>query len=69
MRLASTHRVISAAPLAMPEGYSCVRDDVWAASPEVWTQTFWPQGVSVAPLSLHELFLAHARTDAPKSAA
>jgi len=67
--LASTHRVISPAPLVMPEGYHCVRDDVWTASPEVWSQTFWPGGVTVAPLSLHELFLAHARTDVTKSAA
>jgi ABC-2 type transport system ATP-binding protein len=67
--LASTRRVISPAPLIMPEGFSCVREDVWTAAPEAWTQASWPEGVSVAPVSLHELFLAHARSDVPKSAA
>ena len=67
--LSSTRRVATPTSLPMPAGFARVRDDVWTASPEAWTQTFWPEGVTVAPLSLHDLFLAHALRDTAKSAA
>jgi ABC-2 type transport system ATP-binding protein len=67
--LSSTRRVVAPSPLPMPAGFARVRDDVWTATPDAWAQTFWPGGVTVTPLSLHDLFLAHALRDTTKSAA
>lgn len=71
--LASVRRVTSPTPLAMPEGFACVRGDVWSAAPGAWAQAAWPEGVTVSLLSLHDLFLAHALTGGaqagPKDAA
>lgn len=67
--LSSTRRVVSPTPLPLPEGFSRVREEVWAATPDAWAQATWPDGVTVTPLSLHELFLAHALRDPAKSAA
>lgn len=64
--LASVRRVTSAAPLALPEAFRCVRGDVWAAPPEAWAQAPWPEGVTVSSLSLHDVFLAYALTGAAK---
>lgn len=67
--LASVRRVTSAAPLLVPDGFTHLRDDVWTAAPETWAMASWPEGVTVSALSLHDVFLAYARTDAVKGAA
>lgn len=67
--LASVRRVVSPTPIALPEGFTCVRDDVWTAAPDAWAQASWPEGVTLERVSLHDVFLAHARTDPTKSAA
>jgi ABC-2 type transport system ATP-binding protein len=73
--LASARRVVGLAPspqpsppsgererLTMPPGFTCVRDDVWTAAPEAWAAATWPEGVTLEQVSLHDLFLAYART-------
>ena len=47
-----------------PPGFVRVRADVWQAEPELWATTPWPEGTRVEPLSLEQIFLAFARTDA-----
>jgi ABC-2 type transport system ATP-binding protein len=61
--LASVRRVLSPMPLALPVGFTQVRGEVWHAAPEHWASMPWPEGTSVEPLSLADLFLAYARTD------
>lgn len=60
--LASARKVVSALPFEPGPGFTRVRDDVWTAAPEAWAQAGWPEGVTVEPVSLHDLFLAYART-------
>jgi ABC-2 type transport system ATP-binding protein len=67
--LASARRVTSAAPLLLPAGFTRLRDDVWIAAPESWAQATWPEGVTLTPVSLHDLFLAYALPDANRSTA
>ena len=62
-------RVRSAAPLDPPPGFTRVRGDVWLADGSLWAAAMWPDGTSVEPLPLEEIFLAFARTDAPAAAA
>jgi ABC-2 type transport system ATP-binding protein len=54
---------------APPPGFSVVRGDVFRAAPEAWAATAWPEGTQVQSLSLEEVFLAFARTDAVSTAA
>jgi len=58
-------RVRSLTPLDPPAGFARVRADVWQADATLWSATPWPDGTSVEPLPLEEIFLAFARTDAP----
>jgi len=67
--LASARRVVSALPFEPGPGFTCVRDDVWTAEPEAWPldsaredRPGWPEGVTLERVSLHDLFLAYART-------
>src|SRR5690606_34987490 len=54
----------------LPSGFERVRDGVWhAADPDVWAALEQSDAVTVEPLSLHEIFLAFARTDPGLSAA
>jgi len=62
-------RVRSLAPLELPSGFTRVRADVWLADGALWSTVSWPDGTSVEPLPLEEIFLAFARTDAPADAA
>jgi len=62
-------RVRSAAPLEPPPGFARVRGDVWLADGALWSAASWPDGTSVEPLPLEEIFLAFARTDAALGAA
>ena len=62
-------RVRSVVPLEPPPGFTRVRGDVWLADGALWTAAAWPEGTSVEPLPLEEIFLAFARTDAPVDAA
>ena len=62
-------RVRSSAPLELPPGFTRVRADVWLADGTLWSAASWPEGTSVEPLPLEEIFLAFARTDAPADAA
>ena len=62
-------RVRSAVPLELPPGFTRVRGDVWLADGALWSAASWPEGTSVEPLPLEEIFLAFARTDAPVDAA
>jgi ABC-2 type transport system ATP-binding protein len=55
--------------LDMPPGFTRVRGNVWHAEPELWDTTPWPTGAAVTRLSLEDIFLAYARTDAPLAAA
>jgi ABC-2 type transport system ATP-binding protein len=61
-------RVSSVGPLELPAGFARVRGDVWQADGTVWSATSWPEGTSVEPLPLEEIFLAFARTDASADA-
>ncbi|MDP3232440.1 MAG: ABC transporter ATP-binding protein [Myxococcales bacterium] len=59
-------------PQLLPEllpGFEVVRGDVWRATPEVWSATPFPEGTVIEPLSLEDVFLAFARTDALATAA
>jgi ABC-2 type transport system ATP-binding protein len=58
--LASVRRVRSAGPVVMPEGFDLVRAGVWQAPPAAWAAASWQEGVTVEPLTLHEVFLAWA---------
>ena len=62
-------RVRSLAPLEPPAGFARVRGDVWLAEGALWSTASWPEGTSIEPLPLEEVFLAFARTDAPVDAA
>jgi hypothetical protein len=61
-------RVRSPAPLEPPAGFTRVRGDVWLADGSLWAAAAWPDGVSIEPLPLEEVFLAFARTDASAAA-
>ena len=61
-------RVRSGAPLEPPHGFTRVRGDVWLADGALWSAASWPDGTSVEPLPLEEIFLAFARTDAAAGA-
>jgi ABC-2 type transport system ATP-binding protein len=58
---ATVQRVRSTQPLLLPPGFTCVRDDVWQASPELWAAAAWPEGTTLEALSLEDIFLAFAR--------
>ncbi len=60
--LSSTRRVVSALPFEPGPGFTRVRDDVWTAAPEAWTLLAGLEGVTFERVSLHDLFLAYART-------
>ena len=62
-------RVRTPAPLEPPPGFTRVRGDVWLADGSLWSAAAWPEGTSVEPLPLEEIFLAFARTDAALGAA
>jgi len=62
-------RVRSPVPLEPPQGVTRVRADVWLADGSLWAAAAWPEGTSIEPLPLEEIFLAFARTDAPLGAA
>ena len=62
-------RVRSSVPLDPPQGFARVRGDVWLADGALWGAAAWPEGTSVEPLQLEEIFLAFARTDAPAAGA
>jgi ABC-2 type transport system ATP-binding protein len=62
-------RIRSAVPLEPPVGFTRVRADVWHADGASWAAASWPEGASVEPLPLEEIFLAFARTDTPADAA
>jgi ABC-2 type transport system ATP-binding protein len=47
-----------------PPGFERVRGEVWRAAPETWAAAAWPAGVMEERLSLEDVFLAFARTDA-----
>jgi len=57
-------RVVAPEPPAAPEGFERLRDDVYRADAEQWETSVWPAGTQISPLSLEEIFLAFARTDA-----
>ncbi|MDP3500014.1 MAG: ABC transporter ATP-binding protein [Myxococcales bacterium] len=68
--LESVKRVRPPEPLVeLPPGFEVVRGDVWRATPEVWSATLFPEGTVIEPLSLEDVFLAFARTDALATAA
>ncbi|MCA2982043.1 MAG: ABC transporter ATP-binding protein [Myxococcaceae bacterium] len=56
-------RARDGAVLEPPSGFERVRGAVLRAAPEEWASAGWPEGTSVEPLSLEEVFLAFARTD------
>jgi hypothetical protein len=56
-------------PLEPPPGFARVRADVWQADGALWSTASWPDGTSVEPLPLEEIFLAFARSDAPVNVA
>ena len=62
-------RVRSQSPLEPAPGFARVRGDVWLADGALWSAAQWPEGTSVEPLPLEEIFLAFARTDAAVGAA
>jgi len=62
-------RVQSSAPLELPPGFTRVRGSVWLADGALWDAAAWPDGTTVEPLPLEEIFLAFARTDAQVDAA
>ena len=66
---ARVRQVRSQTPLALPPGMRRVRGDVLAADPEVWMSAPLPEGASVELLSLEDIFLAFARSDAQPAAA
>jgi ABC-2 type transport system ATP-binding protein len=62
-------RIQSPAPLELPPGFTRVRGSVWLADGALWDAAAWPDGTTVEPLPLEEIFLAFARTDAQVDAA
>src|SRR5688500_184474 len=66
---AQVRRVRTAQPIELPPGFKCMRGDVWQADTELWEQALWPEDTLIEQLSLEEVFLAFARTDAVVSAA
>jgi ABC-2 type transport system ATP-binding protein len=62
---ASVRRLRASLPFEVPPGFERVRGEVWHAAPEAWDAAAWPEGTVVDSLSLEEIFLAYARTDAP----
>jgi ABC-2 type transport system ATP-binding protein len=59
----------AALELEAPEGFKRVRADVWQADPAAWDQAVWPADTVIEQLSLEDVFLAFARTDALVSVA
>jgi ABC-2 type transport system ATP-binding protein len=55
-------RIRASVPLAIPDGFVQVRQDVWEADPEAWSVMSWPEPVSIERLSLEDIFLAYARS-------
>lgn len=62
--LAQVRRIVAAEMIPMPEGFTRIRGDVWLAAEARWQSALWPEGVVVQSLSLEDIFLAFARTDA-----
>jgi ABC-2 type transport system ATP-binding protein len=62
-------RVRSPAPLELPPGFTRVRADVWQADTQLWEQATWSEDTVIDQLSLEDVFLAFARSDAMVSAA
>ncbi|MCU0696216.1 MAG: ABC transporter ATP-binding protein [Myxococcaceae bacterium] len=62
--LESVRRVVTPLAFEPPPGFERVRGDVWRAAPEAWAAAVWPEGVVDERLSLEDVFLAFARTDA-----
>ena len=62
-------RVRSPTPIELPPGFTRVRADVWQADTGLWQQVLWPEDTLIDQLSLEDVFLAFARTDAVISAA
>jgi ABC-2 type transport system ATP-binding protein len=62
-------RVRSTEPLDLPPGFTQVRDDIWEAEPERWTEAQWPGSVETEALSLEDIFLAFARSGGRPAAA
>jgi len=60
---ASVRRIVADIPFTPGEGYAQLRGDVWRAEPARWDGAGWPDGVTIASLSLEDIFLAFARTD------
>ncbi|MEO7577517.1 MAG: ABC transporter ATP-binding protein [Massilia sp.] len=61
---ASVRRIEGGQAFEPGEGFERLRGDVWRAAPEAWEAAQWPDGVAAASLSLEDIFLAYARTDA-----
>jgi ABC-2 type transport system ATP-binding protein len=61
---ARVRRVHSPIALDPPAGFTRVRGDVWQADAAVWVEAAWPEGTHIEQLSLEDVFLAFARTDA-----
>ncbi len=61
---ASVRRIAADDAPAPGDGYTQLRGDVWRAEPALWDSASWPDGVRVEQLSLEDIFLAFARTDA-----
>jgi ABC-2 type transport system ATP-binding protein len=62
-------RLRAPTPIELPPGFTRVRADVWQADTALWEQAVWPEGTVIDQLSLEDVFLAFARTDAVVSAA
>ena len=62
-------RVRTSAPLEPSTGFTRVRGEVWRADTALWDQAVWPEGTVIEELSLEDVFLAFARTDAVSAAA
>jgi ABC-2 type transport system ATP-binding protein len=52
-----------------PPGFERIRGDVFRAAPALWETSTFPPGTVIESLSLEDVFLAFARTDAVASAA
>ena len=62
-------RVCTAVPFEPVPGFTQVRGQVWRAETALWDQAVWPEGTVIEELSLEDVFLAFARTDAVSAAA
>jgi ABC-2 type transport system ATP-binding protein len=57
-------RVQATVPLQLSAEFTHVRDDVWQATEAHWHEFAWPEDTVIQMLSLEDIFLAFARTDA-----